>query len=692
MRPFLPSGLQETAQGVGRTEKTHKFSILFLNKRLLGETLLVQVAVLNQITFLEGRCGGDDLAGPLPRAAFRRRPNDWVIGEIMERATQGLLIAALFTSGCAADAGGPGGEEGVTGSGSSGSVTTGTGSTGNDGAGGSTAGTGTGGAVVTGTGGAVVTGTGGAVVTGTGGSIDDPPPPPPTECVPGVPNTSAIPRLTNRQYDNVMNELLGVTGVAANNGNAPSAYLPTQQNGSINEVDWASYQAAAEAIASEVMASDALRANFIACDPAAAGCMESTISEFGRKAFRRPLSADEQARFETLIATGATLEAPADEVAQYILNAMLVSPSFLQRSEIDETPAATGDYALSQYEIASRMSFMLWDSMPDDVLSAAADAGELVSKEQILAQAVRMLDDPRARPAVADFHEQYMHMQQGTRWHDVTHDAAAFPAFTDTLVPSAIEETKRFFDHIVFDSGGSFADLLTSPVGFVNASNAAVYGLDPAQYGEEFVQVDLDAATRPGILTRAGFLNANSAYDRSHPILRGAFITKEVLGVELDPPPAGAAQTELPEGADLDTNRKQVEEQTGGGACANCHEVFVNPPGFVLENYDAMGVWQTTERTSGAAIDPNANVFIDGVSVPTGSALELMSNIANSYDANHFYAEKWVSFGYQRNYTAEDLCYIDELTDRMVAGGYTVKNLITDLTQSDYFTVRKVER
>jgi hypothetical protein len=199
---------------------------------------------------------------------------------------------------------------------------------------------------------------------------------------------------------------------------------------------------------------------------------------------------------------------------------------------------------------------------------------------------------------------------------------------------------------------------------------------------------------RPGFLTRVGFLNAYSSYTRTSPILRGAFITKEVLGIDPGAPPPGALDTPLPAlSADVDTNRKQVDAQTSGATCVGCHQGFINPPGFVMEQFNAMGEWQTKEADTDAPIDTAADVRFEPEADPvhvTGP-VDLMNKIAASQYAQYRYAQKWVSFAYERAGNPLDSCTVQDLTAKITTGGYTVLNLITDLTQTESFRVRAVE-
>ncbi len=504
----------------------------------------------------------------------------------------------------------------------------------------------------------------------------------------GVPGTSQIPRLSNVQYNRTVFDLVGAI--------APGL-LAIEQAGPITTSIWDGYQLSADTVAADVMSDPAKMGQFITCTPTGDGaeCLSQTIREFGLKAFRRPLTDEEIAGFEGLVAQRNEITATGsfEEVAQVILATFLKSPSFLQRAEIAaQQPGADGNYVLSGYEVASRLSYMLWGSMPDDALFEAAASDQLQTKEQVLAQARRMVTDDKAREVAAEFHRQYIHLTAGSRWDSARKDATLFPQFTEAVVPDMIIETEMLFDNI-FASGGTFQDLLTTTKAYVTANTAPLYGLPAAMYGAEPTEVDLDPNTRAGFLTRVGFLAAFSNQTRTSPIIRGAFITKDVLGIDPGPPAAGAADTPLPEGPGLDTNRKRVEQQTSGDVCAGCHQTFINPPGFVLEVFDSSGMVQTTEQSTGAAIDGVADVRIDpsAESVTVNTPGEMMQNIAASVSAQKFYASRWIGFAYGREPELADACAAEALTAKVAAGGYTIQDLLTDLTQTEYFMTRSLD-
>jgi hypothetical protein len=507
----------------------------------------------------------------------------------------------------------------------------------------------------------------------------------PTVCVPGVPQTSQLPRLTNQQYESTVFDLVGVQGTAA---------LLAPDTESVDQRAWDGYTVAAQTIAAEVMADPTLKARVVTCAPEGddAACATQIIQSFGQRAFRRPLSDAEVARFTKLHSDRAAITPTGsfDELAELLLRSFLLSPTFLLRAETAEAPA--GQYlALSSYEVASRLSYMLLDSMPDDALFAAAAQNALSTPEQIRTQAVRLLEqDPRARGKVTSFHEHYLHKGQGTRWADYQRDMTLFPAFSPQLVSLLSQETDRLLDHIVFDQGGSFRDLVTSPVAFVNAASAPLYGLDRSQYGSELVQVSLDAGQRPGVFTRAGFLASHSLVNRPSPILRGAFVQKHVLCSPVGSPPPGAEGTPLPEVSATASNRERVTAQTGATECAGCHHTIINPTGFAFEGFDALGGAQPNDQFSGTPVDTTASVVVGGTTVNVTGPAELFEAIASSPEANLCYARSWVQVAYARGITSEDSCVAEELSAKLTAGGYRILDLIADLTLAESFRHRAV--
>jgi len=523
-------------------------------------------------------------------------------------------------------------------------------------------------------------GTGGTGGAGTGGSII-------TDggCVPGVPATSQVPRLLNREYDAILHDLLDVSSADGMGGEPPSSLLGPDSEGDITSIEWDAYLNAADRVAATVMASES-RSRFMMCDPAeVATCYADTIRTFGRKMFRRPLTEEEVTRFMAL--TEVDPAWTSDQIAEAILFAFLASPSFIMVPELS-AEVEGNSFKLSSHEVATRLSLMLWGSVPDGDLSDAADQNLLVTREQIRAQAERMIElRDKAGAQVSAAHAAYLRVSNASYgWWRMDHDPELFPNFTSAAREALAAEVSAFFEEVAYE-GGSFQDLFLSDVAFVNQDSAPLYGLDPADYGAELTRVELDATERPGILTRVGFLSSFSHFDVTSPILRGAFVANNVLGVNPGPPTLDAGEVSLPEG-DYTTQRQIVEALTSVRAdCAACH-ALLNPAGFVLENFDTVGSWQEVDPLGGP-IDPVADVsFADGSSKTISSPLELMQAIAADPAARHLYAEKLVSFFTRRAPNAGDACAVDELATKLAASGYSTLDLVVDLTQMESFRLR----
>lgn len=502
-------------------------------------------------------------------------------------------------------------------------------------------------------------------------------------CVSVLTPTSQVRLLTERQYDRTIRDLLGVQQLEAYDNQAPSSLLAADSDVEVTEIGWDAHQRAARAIAAQVMASTQLRERFIACDLSERdSCLNATVANFGRRAFRRPLTEAELDGFAQVLDAGAEL--PAEEAAQILLETFLISPSFLVRAELDQEQPSPGVFTLSDYEVATRLSYLLWGTMPDEQLSAAADAGMLGTSEGVLAQAQRMLTDEKAREMVGDFVEVYLRLEPGGTW-SLTKDSAVFPEYTAAVRSAMALETQLFFQDVVL-GGGSFADLLESPVAFVNADTAPLYDLSAADFGQELVRVTLSG--RPGFLSRVGFLSAYSAFNRTSPIKRGAFVAS--MYGPLPAPPIGAASDLLPTPAEADTVRKQVEFQTAADACAECHK-SINPPGFVLESFDAIGRTQSVERETGAPIDTSVEWSIEGETYTLESVADLTRALARSSQVRTEYARRWVSFALELDSLDSSNCNVETLAEALAEDGYTQLDLIAALTQTAQFLSRTQE-
>ncbi|WP_437737082.1 DUF1592 domain-containing protein [Sorangium sp. So ce1335] len=506
------------------------------------------------------------------------------------------------------------------------------------------------------------------------------------------PGASPLRRMTRFEYNNTIRDLLGDDSAPAD------AFVVEEEALGFNN------QAAALGVtpllAEQLMkASEAVAARAVKdlgrllgrCDPAVQGpdaCAAEVIERLGKRAFRRPLTPQEIERFERLFAWGNEEHGFSTGV-EVVVQAMLQSPHFLYRVELGmPDPAGEGVAPLSDHEIASRLSYLLWSSMPDDALFAAADAGELRTAAQIAAQARRLLEDPRARAAVANFHTQWLKL---THIDTIAKDAAVYPRFHDGLPALLRAETEAFLDHVVFeDEAGDVATLLTAPYSLMNAELRAFYGVEAPADGAaapgDFAVVPLDPAQRAGFLTHASLLSVLAKPDQSSPIHRGKFVRERLLCQTLPPPPPGveirppAVRPGIP-------TRRQFEQHAQDPACAGCHRLM-DPIGFGFEHYDGVGLYRETDQE--VPVDARGEIAGSrGTDGPFDGAVELAHRLAESDEVRQCVATQWFRFGYGRAEQAEDECSMTQIQQAFADSGYNIKALLVALTQTDAFRYRR---
>jgi Protein of unknown function (DUF1592)/Protein of unknown function (DUF1588)/Protein of unknown function (DUF1587)/Protein of unknown function (DUF1585)/Protein of unknown function (DUF1595) len=398
-----------------------------------------------------------------------------------------------------------------------------------------------------------------------------------------TPPALALRRLTHSQYNNTVRDLL-------NDQSAPANQFPPEDfvNGFKNQYQAQSlspllveaYSTAAERLARNAFQGGDQR-GLIPCKPSApsapsatSACRARFVREFGLKAFRRPLEPDEQKRYEELFKR----QTDFFRGAQIAVEAMLQSPHFLFR--LDET----ADPKLKPYATASRLSYALWDSMPDAALLEMAARGELSTPAGVEATARRMLADPRARRSLDEFVSQWMRFD---RLLTATKDRRRYSNFTREAAAAMTEETRSFIADLVWNDR-NFMDAFTADYSFINADLAAIYGV-PAP-AREFDRVKFPAeAERAGLLGQSLFLALTAKPDDTSPTARGLFIREQFLCQHVSEPPPGV-NTNLPEitEAKPQTNRERLREHVTNPSCSTCHNL-IDPIGFGFEKFDAVG-------------------------------------------------------------------------------------------------------
>ena len=383
-------------------------------------------------------------------------------------------------------------------------------------------------------------------------------------------------RLTHSQYNHTVRDLLG-------DQTAPAGRFPPEdfvngfrnqyQSQSLSPLQIEAYSAAAERLAANAFRGGDTH-GLIPCKEANAACRSRFVREFGLKAFRRPLEPIEQKRYEELMATEPGLV----QGAQLVVEAMLQSTSFLFRFD-DSSDAKWKPYAM-----ASRLSYALWDSMPDQMLLTAAAKGELDSAEGVARMTRRMLDNPRARESLSEFVSQWMRFD---RILQASKDRRKFPQFTHETAVAMTEEARLFVSDLVWNDR-NFMNLFTADYGYADADLAAIYGVRPPANDFDRVPFPSDSE-RAGVLGQALFLAITAKPEDSAPTARGLFVREQFLCQHVPEPPAGVNTNLPPVSEDRpQTNRDRMQEHASNPSCATCHKL-IDPIGFGLERFDAIG-------------------------------------------------------------------------------------------------------
>ena len=366
-----------------------------------------------------------------------------------------------------------------------------------------------------------------------------------------------------------------------------------------------------------------------------------------------------------------------DEGIELATQGLLSSAPFLYRAEVG-VPDEDGRRRLDGWEMASRLSYFLWASAPDDALLDAAAAGELDTADGVRAQADRMLDDPRARRSVRHLHRQWLALDA---IDGVSRDPEHFPGFDEELQEDLKEETLAFVEELVFEEG-RVSDLLDADFTMMNERTAAHYGVDGVT-GDEMRRVPVDPEQRAGLLTHAGILAARASYERTSPIRRGVYVRKRILCQQLPTPPTNIP--ELPEPEENETERERLSRHRSDPVCAGCH-TLIDPLGFPFENYDAAGRYRTTDH-DGEPVDASgevtATVDADG---PVEDAIELSRRLAQSQELEQCVVRQWFRYAVGRS-SAGDRCHVTQLRQQLGAD-FQLRDLVMAIVTSDPFRFR----
>lgn len=504
----------------------------------------------------------------------------------------------------------------------------------------------------------------------------------PQSCDAGpVPGAAPLRPLTRFQYDNIVRDLLG-------DATAPARAFPPE-----NEVDGYRTYAAANRVnpllvesyltVAESVAARAVTARLAELAPCAEGtdpasCAQQFLDTFGARAFRRPLTEGEKQPLLGLFTLGSQVS--YGRGVELIIQAILQSPQFLYRVDALRAPTEeTGAVALGGYELAGRLSFTLWGSVPDEALLAAAAEGRLATAADVEREARRLLQDPRARQIVRDFGDQWLNL---SRLDGLARDGTELDV--NVLNDSLRESLNRYLEETYFSEKGSFEQLFTSQDVWLDAALAPLYGGQAPATG--FAAQALPDP-RSGLLTQPALLTLLSHSNQTAPVIRGVFVRERFLCLAVPPPPADL--NAVPPDPDPNaTTRERFRQHTEQEACAACHKL-IDGVGFGFERYDQLGRYRAAEN--GFPVDDSGQVL--GTSDPSlegnyNGLQELAGRIAQSSRARDCLATNWYRYTYGRPEQEADACSMKQVQARFAESGGDLKELLVALTQTDSFLYR----
>jgi hypothetical protein len=432
-----------------------------------------------------------------------------------------------------------------------------------------------------------------------------------------------------------------------------------------------------------------------------AACARQIVENLATRAYRRPATRAEVDRLVRLVEAGRKQDS-FEEGVRVAIQAMLMSPNFLFRIESDApasrasassgsgiamatsraTTAPTANdtaFRISPYELASRLSYFLWSTMPDDQLFSLAKTGRLHDRQVLEAEVKRMLADPRASALVENFGEQWLNLRLMDRKKP---DAAKFRRVDDELLKAMRQETRMFLG-AVFREDRSILDLIDGKFTYVNGPLARFYGISGVD-GEAFQRVELDGEQRSGILTHASVLSSVSSFaTRTSPVLRGKWVLENILGSPPPPPPdniPALVETNLGETASM---RERLQQHRANPACAACHD-SMDPIGFALENYDASGAWRT--KDGNFDIDSSAKLP-DGRMLVGAKGLKAAIREKSDSFVEHF-VDRLMTFGIGRGIYKSDRPFVHQIAEEAAKQDYRFSAIVSGVVNSRPFQMR----
>jgi hypothetical protein len=495
-------------------------------------------------------------------------------------------------------------------------------------------------------------------------------------------------RLTNVQLRNTLLDVLGFSPPTL-------SMLPgeTRLDGFANQSDRlsiASLVADYYLRASDELASEVLRrsAELVKCPMAALGagsCLTDFLKSFGGRLWRRPLLDSELGRLTALYTSTAGQAGGPEAGLRNVVQGLFMSPNFLYRSEVGDGQAAGAVTALTPYEVASALSYMLWDSPPDTALLALAEQGKLRDQSVLVGEARRLLASKKAQLSMHGFLQQWLQIEDLLT---ADKDPMLYSDYSPQVAADLMEETRLLLGSVVFDPGGdrSFKTLFTSPVGFVNARTAPIYGLGNVP-GTTLGRSMLDPGQRRGILTSGAFMAAHADGDDTGLVSRGRYFREELLCDGVPPPNPTDAMFDPQKITPDMTNRERLTAHATNPSCKACHALF-DGLGFAMENYDPIGRFRTTDK--GKPIDPSGSVPLGGGRVVTfQNFVDLVDQLARTPDLYQCFSTQYLSYATGRLADQINDCEKKLVADEFEKSGYKIDTLVLSVVKSPSFIARK---
>jgi hypothetical protein len=409
-------------------------------------------------------------------------------------------------------------------------------------------------------------------------------------------------------------------------------------------------------------------------------CATEILSRLARRAYRRPIAQTDIDRLIPFFEEGRA-HGGFESGVQLALRRILASPSFAFRLEAEPDGAPAGEpYRITDVELASRLSFFLWSSIPDDELLSLAEQGKLSDPGTLASHVRRMLSDPKAWALAENFAGQWLHLRN---LDNINPNSDAFPDFDNNLRQSLKQETELFFASIV-NEDRSILDLMTADYTFVDERLARHYGM-PRVYGSHFRRVELgpEFAARRGLLGKGGILMATSHADRTAPTMRGKWLLENLLGAPPPPPPANVPPLETEAGAAPKSIRERLQTHRESPACAGCHQLL-DPLGFAMENFDAVGAWRTLD--GGKPVDASS-VIMDGSAVDGAAELREVL-LADPRVFAGTVTEKLLTYALGRGLQYYDMPLVRQLLDDSKDSGHRFSEIVIGIVESAAFQKR----